>query len=443
MSWNPNGSPPRRHSQSLDEETAIGSLRPASRQPAIDPTKPARSDEQWGESSTLAQSQKQYAENQRLTSARPGTSQPPRLSNTTPVPLSTSHASQPQSFPTSAQPKDVSAPSPQIHGMATPSPASQIQSRPRPISAAESSRPPVVPEIAPPPEISRPSSADIANYEEEPFLREPFFILVKDVHTSEYHHPTVHYVFSDEDAESDLIANAASRSLDETFPPRQTEGRHRDSGRNLGDATGRGEATASRRSRSPSPSRTGVQEHYIIVDAIPSPGYHRPQSADLSSAINDNHGQDTATSHRESLRRTRTSSGTTDSRSTIRTSGNTEDNLPFKIKSAHSLSPTWHILNSSITSAPTLGPDPSSPVPQEHENNNALMMQIEGLGIDAFKNEDTYIDHNERQRKTDGDQQPEEDVDVKELLSRFETRMGQLRQIVDAGFADEAEERGQ
>src|SRR5699024_8371064 len=40
----------------------------------------------------------------------------------------------------------------------------------------------------------------------------PFFTLIEDANTGEYHHPTVHYIFSDDD--TDILTEAAVRSLE-------------------------------------------------------------------------------------------------------------------------------------------------------------------------------------------------------------------------------------
>lgn len=442
-SWNPNGSPARQRSQQhLGEGTGISPFQPIPRQAASNASLSDPSYQQWSESASMTQSQRRSAESQRPEFIRPGTVQPRQLSSTTPLTPSTSRPYRPQVFREAAETQGLPSRSHQAYDLGTPEQVSQSQLRSQPLSTDEASQIPIVPTIVPPPDTNRPFSSDMANHGEDPSLRQPFFVLVKDVHTSEYHHPTVHYVFSDEDTESDLIADAATRSLDETFRPRQKEGRQAERRGGDDDGSERNETATPSRFRGSSPSRSGGREHYIIVDAVPSQGYHQPRSTVSPSPADDNSARDTAMDQSgHSSRRARASSGAADSHSTIRAGRNREDNVPFKVKSAHSLSPTWHVLNSSITPAPTLGSEPSSPVPQEHDNNSALMLQIEGLGIDAFKNDDAYVKPNERQRRAARDQHREEGVEVEELLSRFEMRMGQLKQIVDAGLADEDGER--
>jgi len=49
----------------------------------------------------------------------------------------------------------------------------------------------------------------------------PFFTLVNDTETGEYHHPTVHYLFSDDDP--DILTSAALGTLDEANEGRSTQ----------------------------------------------------------------------------------------------------------------------------------------------------------------------------------------------------------------------------
>ncbi|KIX07100.1 uncharacterized protein Z518_05077 [Rhinocladiella mackenziei CBS 650.93] len=126
---------------------------------------------------------------------------------------------------------------------------------------------------------------------------QPFFTLIEDSVTNEHHHPTVHYIFADDD--SDIIAEAACRSL-ETLDPSQRASRHVPSREHHHDE---GE------SRLPPPI-AGVREHYLILDVQP-----RNTSADEGSARS------------------------------------------FEVTSARSLSAEWQVLRSTITTAPTIGND--------------------------------------------------------------------------------------
>ena len=79
---------------------------------------------------------------------------------------------------------------------------------------------------------------------------QPFFTLIEDSLTNEHHHPTVHYVFADDDA--DLITEAACRSLlrddaTQTYAPYAEES----------------EAGLSNTS-------DAIREHYLLLDLAPT-----------------------------------------------------------------------------------------------------------------------------------------------------------------------------
>jgi hypothetical protein len=126
---------------------------------------------------------------------------------------------------------------------------------------------------------------------------QPFFTLIQTPSTPEYHHPTVHYIFADDDAE--IITEAACRALTQdeiqSFP-----------------ATAEG-------SKLPRPLN-GVREHYILLDVQPD---------DAGSG--------------------------------------------YEVTRASSLSSEWQVMNSSISTAPTI--DDTDP-----ESGEGLMLKIEGLG---------------------------------------------------------------
>ncbi|KAF1817081.1 hypothetical protein P152DRAFT_453687 [Eremomyces bilateralis CBS 781.70] len=86
----------------------------------------------------------------------------------------------------------------------------------------------------------------------------PFFSLIEDESSGEYHHPSVHYIFADDD--HDVLVAAAMRSLGTEpppYPPSDTE------------ADSKGKARV--RSRVPAlpRPRPGVKERYVLVDVGP------------------------------------------------------------------------------------------------------------------------------------------------------------------------------
>jgi hypothetical protein len=88
---------------------------------------------------------------------------------------------------------------------------------------------------------------------------QPFFTLIDNPSTSEHHHPTVHYIFADDDAE--IITEAACRALAHDNPDQK------------GVEESRLPATAD-----------GVREHYILLDVQPGEsGYEITKANSLSS----------------------------------------------------------------------------------------------------------------------------------------------------------------
>jgi hypothetical protein len=74
---------------------------------------------------------------------------------------------------------------------------------------------------------------------------QPFFILIESLATSEHHHPTVHYIFADDDAE--ILTEAACRALAQDDPQHVSQ----------------------QEDKLPAPV-DGVREHYIILDVRPN-----------------------------------------------------------------------------------------------------------------------------------------------------------------------------
>ena len=92
----------------------------------------------------------------------------------------------------------------------------------------------------------------------------PFFALVENSSTSEHHHPTVHYIFADDDAE--LISEAACRALAQDDPQHVVSQEEEEN-------------------KLPA-SIDGVHEHYILLDVQPceaDSGYEVTGAHSLSS----------------------------------------------------------------------------------------------------------------------------------------------------------------
>lgn len=152
---------------------------------------------------------------------------------------------------------------------------------------------------------------------------QPFFTLIEDSVTNEHHHPTVHYIFADDDPE--LIADAACRSL-ETLDPSQQARSHARSRSRADDAQEGHDGGGG--PRLPTPI-AGVREHYLVLDVQPRLRPH-PQDSVPAAPM-------------------------------------------YEVTSAQSFSAEWQVLRSTITTAPTIGDGGPG-------EDDTLMLRIEGRG---------------------------------------------------------------
>jgi len=179
---------------------------------------------------------------------------------------------------------------------------------------------------------------------------QPFFTLIEDSVTNEHHHPTVHYIFADDD--SDIIAEAACRSLEALDPSQRASGQHHED------------------PRLPPPI-AGGREHYLVLDVHPR---FQAQAQD---------------------------------------SGPTAPT--YEVVSAQSFSSDWQVLRSSITTAPTIG---------EGED-DALMLRIEGRG-----------------NTPGGVPATAEKESMEEMIERFQRRLEDIRQVMEATPTGEGQAGG-
>ena len=85
---------------------------------------------------------------------------------------------------------------------------------------------------------------------------QPFFTLIEDTITKEHFHPTVHYIFADDD--TDIITEAACRALETTTEEDETRSQA------ITSYDGAAE------SRDLPQQQQGVKEHYLILDVQPT-----------------------------------------------------------------------------------------------------------------------------------------------------------------------------
>ncbi|KAL4993899.1 hypothetical protein BDV10DRAFT_15304 [Aspergillus recurvatus] len=260
-------------------------------------------------------------------------------------------------------------------------------------------------------EIASPAASHI--------LSQPFFTLIEDTYTSEYYHPTVHYIFSDDD--TDIVTEAALRSLEsehDALPNTNIKGKSKAVHRQLraGAAVGEHESEklydndqTRKESLLPDPI-PGVRDNYIILDInhVP-PGHGDEYSAETSPET-----------HAQGQRQCPTPD--------IVSPPNTqrEQSPPqgqLTIMSAHSLSPSWQALNTQLVPAPTFENNSS-----EKPLNGGLMLQIQGtsgLPIGTLGRD-----------KEPGGQR------LEDMMNQFARRMEELRLVIENGERGMAREAG-
>ncbi|KAI9888059.1 MAG: hypothetical protein M1823_000181 [Watsoniomyces obsoletus] len=219
-------------------------------------------------------------------------------------------------------------------------------------------------------EESNPATAEEQEQPRPPFA--PFFTLVEDVNSSEHFHPTVHYIFSDDD--TDLLTDAALRALSGSSSTSSSQ-----VGVGSGNAGGDGESRELRRSR---------DDDDIEKD-------HRNTRRD------DIQDSPTRSSHLKHQRGIRERYVVVD----IGTSGDT-------VTSARSFNADWQALGAELTNAPTWDAEDVLKSDQQQQEKAGLMLRIEGV--------QSLEDHEEEDKN---------EV-TPEMLERFEKRMVTLRKVV-------------
>jgi hypothetical protein len=204
---------------------------------------------------------------------------------------------------------------------------------------------------------------------------QPFFTLIENTLTHAHHHPTVHYIFADDD--TDIVTEAACRSLvhDDPFitstattPPGR--GHHQQQDQEESEPE-------------PEPSRLpapipGVREHYLLLDVQPI------RSAEGTTA-------------------TTTSS--------------------YEVTRAHSLSAEWQVTNTSIASAPTIDAVDDG---DGAEGAGALMLRIEGRSV-------LPSDDDDEAGNAKGGRGSAEKESLEDMVRRFETGLADIRRAIEVG----------
>ncbi|KAJ5355600.1 hypothetical protein N7517_010209 [Penicillium concentricum] len=238
---------------------------------------------------------------------------------------------------------------------------------------------------------------------------QPFFTLIEDAHTSDYHHPTVHYIFSDDD--TDIVTEAALRSLaaqQEALSDSKKDQIAQTEASNLQDEI--------KDSSDPDPAKTtllpppvpGVRENYVILDVEPSP--YTPETAQTSPMI-------------EQLASGKGRGGTRSiSSSPANVSALPQDqgqpHPQYRVTAAQSFSSTWQVLHTEVMPAPTF--ENSNP---GESLGHGLMLKIRGTGGLPIE-----VGGKEKGRT------------LEEMMDQFAKRMSELQVVIDAAEAAESKE---
>ncbi|EEA26725.1 hypothetical protein TMatcc_004990 [Talaromyces marneffei ATCC 18224] len=232
----------------------------------------------------------------------------------------------------------------------------------------------------------------------------PFFTLIEDANSSDYHHPTVHYIFSDDDAE--LMTEASLRVLEtgqhnatSPPPPPPPPPRHDgEEGLEYGD-----QQSSHLESNRPSllpPPIPGVKERFIVLDVEQSTtAIGNPSSAPDALLAGTSAGTGT----------------TVVSTSPAQRQQQQQQPFGYRVVSAHSLTPDWQVLDASLSPAPTF----DMPTGDQASVSNTLMLRIEGTGGHA---RDIPVGKDREGQQT-----------LEEMMEQFDKRMAELRRVIQTG----------
>ncbi|KAL9107130.1 MAG: hypothetical protein Q9227_007910 [Pyrenula ochraceoflavens] len=247
----------------------------------------------------------------------------------------------------------------------------------------------------------------------------PFFALVHDSTTNTTHHPTVHYVFAD-DEDADIVTEAALRSLEADDPEQKAHGTDSSQDETLDkqrqqsvtredrtDEDQEGSAAATFRLR---PPQENVKEHYLVVDIEP---VSAPDAQPIRSPP---------------------------SNRTASTPAAGEAVGGYTIRSSRSLSAQWQLLNCSLSQAPTfdngaaptittaskVSPGGAATTSHTTPSSENLMLRVEGLGVGDPATTTTTAG-----KGGAGVAEPEEKESLEEKLSRLEKGLGEIRRVIE------------
>ncbi|EEQ29703.1 hypothetical protein McanMca71_004382 [Microsporum canis] len=206
----------------------------------------------------------------------------------------------------------------------------------------------------------------------------PLFTVIGDATSSEYFHPTVHYIFSDDD--TGIITEAALQSLEASnqrtsWDTESTSQKEKKKGKSA-------------------PKAETTTEHFIILDVEPTNGTGDTTAA---AGVAKNDSQETSGCPNPTLR-------------------SIQD---FKVTSAHSLSPAWQVINTTLSPAPNFDSSSNSPTSTDRDGNTVLMIE----GTSGFASDGMSGRHQAQQGQAQT---------LEEMMDQFARRMAELKKVVEA-----------
>lgn len=238
---------------------------------------------------------------------------------------------------------------------------------------------------------------------------QPFFTLIEDAQTSDYHHPTVHYIFSDDDAE--IVTEAALRSLasqQESLSDSKKDQIAQAQVSSPHDETEGSSGLVTTKTALLPPPVPGVRENYLILDVEPSP----PITDTAQTTV------------------TELAPGKSSGTKSLSSSPANPSELPpeqsqphsqYRVTAAQSFSSTWQVLNTEVVPAPTFENGSSGASPGQ-----GLMLRIRGTG-------GLPVEVAEKDKESK----------LEEMMDQFAKRMSELQIVIDAAEAAASENQGE
>ncbi|PYH91229.1 hypothetical protein BO71DRAFT_281153, partial [Aspergillus ellipticus CBS 707.79] len=319
---------------------------------------------------------------------------------------------------TSPPPLSSSPPRPSVRRTSVPSRPRSIIDRPATAQQVTVTDIPEHPHdtTTPPP----PPSHDHSQEPDQQPSFQPFFTLIQDAHSTEYHHPTIHYIFSDDD--TDIITEAALRTLEsepDSFPKSTKTPRHDPSpppGNNNPSTyheEGEGDEYPPHRKESLLPDPIpGVRDNYIILDVEYASPDSSPEAviAGLPEATNPEAHADPIAQQPQQQHFA------------------PAPTPKYTVASAHSLSPSWQVLNTELVPAPTFENTNSfgggSGAGRGQAPNGGVMLKIQGTAGLPMR----HVPGKEKDRDRISSGQR-----LEEMMDQFAKRLGELRLVIEGG----------